>query len=580
MSNCNNCCGLGTQIILPNDPSGSVSINAQGVIGGVKVTWSYPTVNGHAVTYWKVFRASSNNFSSAQEIAKVSGSQHIDSINEERMFFYWVQSVSVNGTEGQLAGPASATPITRKQGLIDDLHETIDKSFLANHLREPIESITRTYDELVAEVNARRLSHEELSRMINSVRSGLQQAGTLIHREATQRVQGQNALAEEILVMGAANQRYDASLIELRRTVAESDRSMAEKITQLTSRTNNAVNTANQAKQAISTATETLKTETKALNDTFSQKITDLSSQNDRSIATAKQELKTEIKGEVTQATSKINLAVANVNNTASAIRQEMQAVTTKSNATASKVTTLESTVNGVTAKVQETAKTVVDEKLGAMSIWSAKVDVNNNVGGFALLGTNKSIDAGFDVDTFWIGRGNNKTKPFIVQNGTVYIDKVRIGEGWIGTNKIEAGAISKTILKSKEGADAINVGPIYGISANNGITTTFDVDEFHTSVQLKANEKIFLILNLNFICTASSRRFVSISIPEFIGGRGHRKGYAIEANNSLNFTYSMNFDNTNNHNLMAKVLFQPGIRYQEGIEHGTSSLTIMILKR
>ena len=63
-----------------------------------------------------------------------------------------------------------------------------------------------------------------------------------------------------------------------------------------------------------------------------------------------------------------------------------------------------------------------VDGKV--MSMYTVRLTVNGLVGGFGIYNNGASVEAGFDVDTFWIGRTNaDKRKPFIISGGVVYID-------------------------------------------------------------------------------------------------------------------------------------------------------------
>jgi hypothetical protein len=56
------------------------------------------------------------------------------------------------------------------------------------------------------------------------------------------------------------------------------------------------------------------------------------------------------------------------------------------------------------------------------------KLTVNGLVGGFGLVNDSFTVEAGFDVDTFWVGRTNaNKIKPFIITGDVVYISEAVI---------------------------------------------------------------------------------------------------------------------------------------------------------
>ena len=128
---------------------------------------------------------------------------------------------------------------------------------------------------------------------------------------------------------------------------------------------------------------------------------------------------------------------------------------------------------------------------IGAM--YTARLTANGLVGGFGLINDGASVDAGFDVDTFWIGRTNNdKVKPFIVSGGNVYIDNAHIRN--ITADKLSVGNLAdiSTTFTGNTSGNVITSGQVKlngnfastgyggtaldvngGKAANNGIVTT-----------------------------------------------------------------------------------------------------------
>lgn len=97
-------------------------------------------------------------------------------------------------------------------------------------------------------------------------------------------------------------------------------------------------------------------------------------------------------------------------------------------------MTTLETEVNGNIAQAMQQMRTeisVVDGKVVAIgALWTAQVNVNGLIGGFGVYNDGRIVEAGFDVDRFWIGRtGANKRKPFIIENNVTYIDEAAINK-------------------------------------------------------------------------------------------------------------------------------------------------------
>lgn len=109
----------------------------------------------------------------------------------------------------------------------------------------------------------------------------------------------------------------------------------------------------------------------------------------------------------------------------------DIAAVTTTMTATvavANAASTAAATAAGAAAAVTTTVN----------ALYTAKVTVNGLVGGFGLANNGTEVEAGFDVDKFWVGRTSaDKRKPFIIVDGVTYIDIAVIPDASIGNLKI-----------------------------------------------------------------------------------------------------------------------------------------------
>lgn len=98
---------------------------------------------------------------------------------------------------------------------------------------------------------------------------------------------------------------------------------------------------------------------------------------------------------------------------------------------------------------------------------------MNGLVGGFGIYNNGTEVQAGFDVDNFWIGRTNaDKKKPFIISNGVVYIDESAIQKLTFsklrdesGSFIVEGGKVKATYLD----ADNLNVRGQVNVGAFTG---------------------------------------------------------------------------------------------------------------
>ena len=368
----NNVCGTG--IVpgpKPGDPDNNLAIYATQSYGGIDVSWTYPSTNPHAVAHVQLYRSTSHLVVTAIQIAVVAGNTYYDKINEVGTYFYWIKVVSVNGTVGEFVGPASATTRLRSQDTVEDLTGQIDRGVLATTLRQDIEDITLNKEELLDAIKDLVAGNDALSGAMSDLQNGLTQAVSFVNTEITERQEGQNALAQQITVVAAANAN-NAALIVNERTARVS------------------------AIDAVTRSVDSLR------------------------VATGEN---------------------------AAAILSESNARTTQYSALATKTDTVQSTLSNQIASVRTEAETVITQMDGRIQAigarWTAQVSVNGLIGGFGVYNDGRFVEAGFDVDRFWVGRTNsNKRKPFIIENDQTYIDSAVIRNGSIDNAKIGVAAI------------------------------------------------------------------------------------------------------------------------------------------
>ena len=142
-----------------------------------------------------------------------------------------------------------------------------------------------------------------------------------------------------------------------------------------------------------------------------------------------------------------VNTLYANVDGTLAALQTQQTAMASKQDALAQSMSTAQTQLSDNIASVQTTMQSRIDTINGKVteigSLYTAKVDVNGLIGGFGVYNDGQVVEAGFDVDRFWVGRTTNKIKPFIIQDGMVYISQAAIAKGSIDSARIQDAAIT-----------------------------------------------------------------------------------------------------------------------------------------
>jgi|GEM_PF-6457886 len=142
---------------------------------------------------------------------------------------------------------------------------------------------------------------------------------------------------------------------------------------------------------------------------------------------------------------SAINTVQAHSNEVSAAVQQETTARVEADAALSRQITTAQSQLGDEIASVQQTFETKIETVNGTIkeigALYTAKVDVNGLIGGFGVYNDGKTVEAGFDVDRFWIGRTNNKRKPFIIEGNEVFIDEAAINKLTFSKLRDESGS-------------------------------------------------------------------------------------------------------------------------------------------
>jgi hypothetical protein len=416
----NNVCGTGgwggPQ---PGDPDNNITLHARTVYGGIMVSWSYPLINPHAVAYTDVYRGTSEDYATAVLLEHAGGSSYLDKVQvtSNTDYFYWVEVVSIHGTRGERIGPVMATAEPLSRQTLETLTGLIDSGILSEALRQDIGGITLTNQAIYQEIQDRLASNAAFQTALASVQNGLADSMTFIGQEITQRQDADSAFVSQLDIIAAAVDDAMAAILEEKTIRLQDSSATVEQYNALYAEVQD-------AKGAI--------VDIKTLNiDPTTALATNLST------------LRTDVDG------------------AASAVQELDTSLANGTHALAQKVTTVEVTLNGDSATGQMGLAAKIDQETGRVSaIWTAMTLVNGLAGGFGIANDGTIVEAGFDVDRFWIGRtGIEKIKPFIIDGDVVYIDKARIREADIDTLKIAGNAVTTAVSAYSAGRATINPG-------------------------------------------------------------------------------------------------------------------------
>jgi hypothetical protein len=139
-----------------------------------------------------------------------------------------------------------------------------------------------------------------------------------------------------------------------------------------------------------------------------------------------------------------VQLFAAN-DTTNAAVAAETQARVDATGALASQLTTAETTLNGniaaVAVEMSSEIAAVGDTVNEIGALYTVRVNANGLAGGFGIYNDGTEVQAGFDVDLFWIGRtATDGRKPFIILNDEVFIDEAAINSLVFNKLRDEAG--------------------------------------------------------------------------------------------------------------------------------------------
>lgn len=170
-----------------------------------------------------------------------------------------------------------------------------------------------------------------------------------------------------------------------------------------------------------------------------------------------------------------VNTLYAQVGEDVAAIRLVQSSHVDALKSQAADIKTVEATLNGSTATGEIGLVSTVEkvagkaDELGSLytvKLQSTNVEGQNIIGGFGVYNNGQTVQAGFDVDQFWIGRtSGDGTKPFIMEGEEVFIKEAVIKS--LTFNKLRADDNSLAFEDGKLQAKYIAVEQLQIKNAN-----------------------------------------------------------------------------------------------------------------
>lgn len=527
-----NVCGTGTwngggEPGDPNDPTGpstDVLLRASSAFGGIDVDWTYPSRNPQLVAHFQLFRSDTSNVGGAVQIATVAGSTFYDKMIGTDRKYYWLKVISLNGTASGFIGPATAIPGSLVDTIITTLEGEIDEGLLATTLRSSIDNISLNYQAIIDETDRRIADNESLSSALDLIGKRTSEVETFVNKEITQRKEGDTALAQEVTLIAAANKDNTALITEERTARVTADDALTLLQTTLHGQVNNPVTglpatrstlinsyyTKNDADKAIAAANLTLNTafydpltghaatRSLLLNDYYTKSTANQAISNATMSLVSQTGLttilggytntaalqnnyytKTDTNSAITVATEKLAAKTTFNNYTTTAdLERNYYTKTGANTAIANAATTLQVVgPNGVKSSLQQQMTAQYDLNKGYSAMYTIKLDVNGVIGGFGLYNSGVTVEAGFNVDKFWIGRGGVKGYPFIIQDGIVYIKSAMISQ--LKADQIDTrgltikDAYGKTIFGAGTGLSLSHITGLGTLATKDSVSTT-----------------------------------------------------------------------------------------------------------
>ncbi len=515
-------------LAVPPAPTGFAADGS--FFGRVHLTWEPPHEQYRNHAHANIYRAETDNFANALLVGREGGMFYSDLVRDDVTsvsdplslpgYYYWVTFSSTADIEGPPNSPDGtfAQPLPDASYLLAQLSGALGATQLETSLRTRIDKIdTLSGPVTLSGSVAQLLSAEAAARAtalsgLNATLSGsiaterdARIAGlagangytdTKVSQESTARADGFSALATQIEQIEAGfGGDYTVGMAVEKQARIDGDTALASSVTSLTSYAQGTAADVANEQQARASADEALASDVTALyaaTDTAQAGVYgEAQARIDgdsaisavqrviaaaNSVGSAAYKVSSEVFVNENEAmASRVEELRVDIDNTEASIRSELVVLAAADTALASSINTVQTTVAGNTASIQQQASSIN----GLSAQHTLKLDVNGYVSGFGAYNDGSSADFAVLADRFWIARPGapaSAVKPFTVINGAVYMDSAFIRDASIQEGKLgpitfgkifDASGSPVTTVAGKLRADMLDVDSLRVGDAN-----------------------------------------------------------------------------------------------------------------
>lgn len=417
-------------------PPAPVGFQGVGVFGMNTLTWGdpYKLYRNHSLT--NIYRSETDNFGQATLISRATGMMYSDPIRGDavdpndpkkgKVYFYWITWVSTSGIEGPPDSPAG----TAVEAMLD-----------IEYLLKLITSQTNQSE--LAKALAKAIDLEGLNKTIAMLDAAAQSARLLTSAERFLRDDENVQIRRQITDMRVqTGSDIKAAITQLQEVITSDQQAIAHQIDLME---------ASIGENAVNIVTE--RTARINLQEAATQALTSMSSRLETAESVLTQYSETFSSALQTQARNMEGL-VSRMDTTAAQYLSDQQTIATEFEATASAITSLQTSLNNQSAAIEQTLSTHSSALEGLSAQYTLRLDVNGLISGFGAYNNGTVADFAILANRFWIAtpgaHGPNYVNPFMLDGEKVYINTLLVKEASI--QQAQIGPISIGKLTANDG--------------------------------------------------------------------------------------------------------------------------------